>query len=152
MKEVEILLIDTDKVLMADTVSTLEAAGFQVTCVARGHQVLDGVYEGSPDLVIMAEEVPGLNVEELCCKLRQISHLPIIVLGNTQEEGHENDILEAGADAYMSKPPGAAELVARVHSLLRRTKGLEYQLAEEDPRDDLRRRTAKRGNGGGRHP
>jgi DNA-binding response OmpR family regulator len=108
---------------MADIVSTLEAAGFQVTCVANGHQGLSSMYEGRPDLVIVAEQVPGINGEELCSKMRQVSLLPIIVLSNSQEDSHGVRLLEAGADAYMSRPPDLRELVARVCSLLRRTKG-----------------------------
>jgi DNA-binding response OmpR family regulator len=87
------------------------------------------MYEGRPDLVIVAEQAPGINVEELCSRLPQASHLPIIVLGNSQEGSHGVRLLEAGADAYMSTPPDLVELVARVRSLLRRTKGLEGRSA-----------------------
>ena len=134
---------------MADIVSTLEAAGFQVTCVADGHQGLSRVYESRPDLVIVAEQVPGINGEELCSKMRLVSLLPIIVVGNRQEGSHEVRMLEAGADAYMSKPPDLVELVARVRSLLRRTKGPQCPSAGGGPGGDLLRRTAKRGNSGG---
>jgi DNA-binding response OmpR family regulator len=129
---------------MADVDSTLEAAGFQVTFVARGHRGLASVYESRPDLVIVSEQVPEINVEELCSRLRQVSHLPIIVLGNSQEGSHEISILEAGADAYMSKPPDAGDLVARVRSLLRSTKGRECPSAGGSPEGNLSARTAKR--------
>ena len=118
-------MIDTDKAVTADIASPLEGAGFQVTCVADGHQGLSSMYKHHPDLVIVVEQEPGINMEELCSELRQASLLPIIVVGNRQEGSHEVRLLEAGADAYMSKPPDAAELVARVRSLLRRTKGSE---------------------------
>ena len=122
-------MIDTDKAVRADIVSTLKAAGFQVTRVAHDHQGLRSMYEGRPDLVILVEQAPGVNVEELCSRLPQASHLPIIVLGNSQEGSHGVRLLEAGADAYMSTPPDLVELVARVRSLLRRTKGLEGRSA-----------------------
>jgi DNA-binding response OmpR family regulator len=91
------------------------------------------MYEGRPDLVIVAEQVPGVNGEELCSKMREVSLLPIIpiiVLGNSQEGSHGVRLLQAGADAYMSTPPDLVELVARVHCLLRRTKGPEGPSAE----------------------
>ena len=81
---------------------------------------LDGLkklYEVHPDLVIVSKELPMVNEEDPCLRLRQASYLPIIVLGN-QEEAAE--VLEIGVDAYMMKPPSLIELVARVNSLLRR--------------------------------
>jgi DNA-binding response OmpR family regulator len=149
MKQAGILLIDTDKALMADVVSTLEAAGFQVTCVARGHRGLSSVYEDRPDVLIVAEQVPGINVEELCSKLRELSRLPIIVLGNSQEKSHEVRMLEAGADAYISKPPDAVELVAQVRSLLRRIRGPQSPSTGGGPGGDLPTRSARRGDGRG---
>ena len=142
-------MIDTDKAVASDIVSALEAAGFQVTCVAHGRQGLSSVYESCPDLVIVAEQAPGVNVEEMSSRLPQASHLPIIVLGNSQEGSHGVRLLEAGADAYMSTPPDLVELVARVRSLLRRTKGPEGPSAGGTPGGDLLGRTAKRENSGG---
>ena len=81
---------------------------------------LDGLkklYEVHPDLAIVSKELPMVNEEDPCLRLRQASYLPIIVLGN-QEEAAE--VLELGVDAYMMKPPSLIELVARVNSLLRR--------------------------------
>jgi two-component system response regulator ArlR len=75
------------------------------------------LYQEYPDLVIVARELPMVNGEEPCLRVRQACYLPIIVLGNG---GDISEMLELGADAYMMKPPGTYELVARVHSLLRR--------------------------------
>jgi DNA-binding response OmpR family regulator len=91
--------------------------------VADGYQGLSRIYENRPDLVIMAEQAPGVMGKELCSRLRQVSYLPIIVLGSGQEATDEVSMLEAGADAYMSRPPDTVELVARVRSLLRRRNG-----------------------------
>jgi len=125
--------------LRAEVASALEGAGFQVTGAADGYQGLSSIYESRPDLVIMAEQLPGVIGKELCSRLRQVSYVPIIVLGKRQEGSDEVQMLEAGADAYMSKPPDTVELVARVRSLLRRRSGAAGGGAEED--------LSRRGNG-----
>ncbi|MBU2009862.1 MAG: response regulator transcription factor [Chloroflexi bacterium] len=121
IKRARVLLISGKEALRAGVASALEEAGFQVTHVPDGYQGLRSVYEASPDLVIMAEDLPPAGGAQVCSRLRQVSHLPIIVLGSGGTKGTgEIEMLEVGADAYMPKPPNPAELVARVRSLLRR--------------------------------
>jgi two-component system KDP operon response regulator KdpE len=147
INEATILLIDTDKALVADIASALEAAGLQVTCATSGHQGLRQVYKALHDLLIVAENVPGINVEELCSRVWKTSCLPIIVLGTNCEWSHEARMLNAGADAYMCKPLDHRELVARVRSLLWRTMGLRPPSAGGSPEGDLQRQAAKHENG-----
>lgn len=97
--------------------AALEEAGYQVV---KANSALDGLkklYEAYPDVVILARELPMLHGEEPCLRIRQASYLPIIVLGSGEEAA---EVLELGADVFMTKPPNLDELVARVHSLLRR--------------------------------
>ncbi len=101
--------------------------------MADGYQGLRSLYESCPDLVIMAQHLSALNAKELCARLRQVSYLPIIVLGNGEKKGTEgSEMLELGADAYMSTPPDLTELIARVGSLLRRRRGLVTDSPEGD--------------------
>ena len=82
---------------------------------------LDGLkklYEAHPDLVIVDKEVPMVNGEELCLRIRQASYLPIIILGSGIE-GEAVKMLNLCADAYVTKP-NLGELLARIRSLLRR--------------------------------
>jgi len=62
-------------------------------------------------------ELPLVDGEDPCLRIRQACYLPIIVLGNQEETA---EMLEFVADAYMTKPLSLSELVARVHALLRR--------------------------------
>lgn len=121
-------------------------AGFQVTEVADGYQGLSSIYESCPDLVIMVQDLLVPNAEELCLRLRQVSYLPIIVLGSRKKGVDETEMLELGADAYMSKPPAPIELIARVRSLLRRR-----ERGSDSPGcgsgGELEQRTSRRGNG-----
>ena len=96
----------------------LEEVGYSVI---RGTDALDGLkklYEAHPDLIIMARELPMVDGEDPCLRVRQASYIPIIVIGSKEDAA---ETLETGADAYILKPPSPVELVARVRALLRRT-------------------------------
>jgi len=95
----------------------LEEAGYTVVRTTDALEGLKKLYEAYPDLIIVAKELPMVNGEDPCLRMRQASYLPIIVLGNDEEAA---EILELGADAYMTNPPSLRELVARVRALLRR--------------------------------
>ena len=69
----------------------------------------------------MAEHSRKLNGDELCIRIREVSDAPIIVLGEDENEAAGIDLLEMGADAYLTSPLNLRELLARVRSLLRRT-------------------------------
>ncbi|MBI3930528.1 MAG: response regulator transcription factor [Chloroflexi bacterium] len=75
------------------------------------------LYEAYPDLIIMARELPLVNGEDPCLRIREACYLPIIAVGAAEEAV---EILELGADAYVTKPVNLRELVARVQTLLRR--------------------------------
>ena len=99
--------------------AALEGVGHTVVRAVDGIEGLKRLYEGYPDLIIVARELHMVNGEDVYLCLRQASYLPIIVVG--EEEGAVEP-LERGADAYMTRPPCLGELLARVQTLLRRMK------------------------------
>jgi DNA-binding response OmpR family regulator len=117
MKRPRILVIENDEAVAGRVVSFLGEAGYDVVRAADAAVGLAMIYETHPDLVIMAGSLPVINGEDPCLRIRQASYLPIIVLGGIYDA---IEALELGADAYMNKPPGREELVARVNALLRR--------------------------------
>lgn len=117
IKAGRILVIEKDEALAVKVATALEEAGYTVVRTSDARDGLKKLYEGCPDLVIVARELPMLDGEDPCLRIRQTSYLPILVLGNNEET---TEVLELGADAYMTKPPSLTELVARVRSLLRR--------------------------------
>jgi DNA-binding response OmpR family regulator len=119
-----ILVIEQDEKLALGIEDALEGAGYTVVRTADTYDGLKKLYEAYPDLVILAKELPSVNGEDPCLQVRQACYLPIIVLGKNDDA---SEILELGADAYMTRPPGLKELVARVHSLLRRKKRANSQ-------------------------
>jgi len=101
----------------------LQHSGFQVVSAIEGRQALAQIDRCHPDLIIMAEEPGRLNVNELCIDIRQVCQIPIIILGRDKEEAAGIDLLEIGADAYLTYPLNLRELLARIHSLIRRQAG-----------------------------
>ena len=63
----------------------LEEAGYNVTRAINALDGLKRIYEAYPDLIIMARELPMINGEDPCIRVRQASYLPIIVLGGGEE-------------------------------------------------------------------
>jgi len=117
MKRPRILVIENDEAAAGRVVSFLEEAGYDVVKAADAAVGMAMLYETRPDLVVMAGSLPVLNGEDPCLRIRQVSYLPIIVLGGIYDAV---EALELGADAYIGEPPGREELVARVNALLHR--------------------------------
>jgi len=118
----KILLINSDPRVSDDLTFVLQHSGFQVVSTTEGQQALAQIHGKFPDLIVMAENSHGLNGDELCVRIRELCQAPIIILGQDQEEVGGICLLEMGADAYLTSPLNLRELLARVRSLLRRTK------------------------------
>ena len=121
----KILLIHPDLAVGGELTFILQHAGFQVAHAMEGQQALVEVDRSHPDLIVIAESTPKLNGDELCVRVRELCQAPIIVLGQDHEEAAGIDLLEMGADAYLTSPLNPRELLARIRSLLRRAKELD---------------------------
>ena len=106
----------------------MAAEGFEVITASDSASGLQKFYETCPGLVIMAGELTSVNNQELCSRLREVTEVPIIVLGKGDEMVR---MLELGADAYLVTPVSTAILIARVRSLLRRCQEREFR--EDEP-------------------
>ena len=111
-----IVVIERDEHLAMQMTSALEAAGYRVEIVTDPAEGLRTFYQANPDLVILAEELPKVDGEDTCLRIRRASYLPIIVIGSKQKAV---EALEHGVDAYINRPPDLDELIARVRALLR---------------------------------
>jgi len=118
----KILLVCRDLAMTDNLAFVLQHSGFQIVNAAGSKQALAEIGRSSPDLIVMRENSRSLNGDELCIRIRELSDVPIIVLGQEQEEAAGVEFLEMGADAYLPSPLSLRELLARVHSLLRRTR------------------------------
>lgn len=121
MKE-KILVIDDSPDLLRIVQLCLERENYQVFTATNGKEGLQRTYNTQPDLVILDVMMPSMDGWEVLTRLREMSDVPIMML---TAKGREVDIVRGlglGADDYVIKPFGTAELVARVQALLRRNK------------------------------
>ena len=90
---------------------------------ANGMEAIQQVKQHEPQIMILDIMMPGMDRFEVCRRVRQFSDIPIIFLTAKDDETDRLIGLNIGADDYVSKPFNIRELVARVHSLLRRVRG-----------------------------
>ncbi len=135
-----VLIVDDDEKLLKMLQRTLTYEGLQVFTAADGEKALNQADACKPDLLIvdwMMPKMDGLTVVE---ELRAEKN-PAMILMLTARDAIENRVegLQSGADDYLVKPFAPAELVARVHALLRRTdsksekEALEFSGVRLDP-------------------
>lgn len=127
------MLVDDDRVLCQVLADYLQAQGFAVTFAHDGETGMAEAIEGDHDLVILADMLPGLSGFELLRRIRQQGELPVVVLSAENDEVDRIVGLELGADDCLSKSCNLRELLARLRSILRRTR---QTMAEERMRND----------------
>ena len=122
-----ILVVEDEESLLELLRYNFEQVGYVVEAIARGDAAETSLKETVPDLLVLDWMLPGLSGMELCRRLRLADAtrgLPIIFLTARGEETDKVRGFETGADDYVVKPFSVSELLARVASLLRRTKPL----------------------------
>jgi two-component system KDP operon response regulator KdpE len=109
---------------------------------------IDLAASAHPDLIILDLALPDRPGVAVCREIRKWSSVPIIVLSARHSETEKVDLLDAGADDYVTKPFSPAELLARVRAQLRRARlqlpGTEGQVRVEGLTIDLAARVVKR--------
>jgi two-component system KDP operon response regulator KdpE len=118
-----ILVIDDEVQIRRLLRITLEAAGYAVAEADTGKSGLEEVVRCQPDAVVLDLGLPDTSGLEVLRRLREWSHVPILVLTVLAAESDKVAALDAGADDYLTKPFGAAELTARIRAILRRAPG-----------------------------
>jgi len=116
-----ILVVDDEQQITLVLRSGLTKHGYDVRVAAEGESALELFRAWPPDLVLTDVSMPNISGLELCRRLRAFSGVPIIVLSVKGDEGIKIEVLDAGADDYVTKPFGIGELLARVRAALRRS-------------------------------
>jgi two-component system KDP operon response regulator KdpE len=114
-----ILVIDDEPPIRRFLRATLTNHGYQLIEAARGQAGIAQVTEQKPDIVLLDLGLPDIDGLEVTRRLREWTSVPIIVLSARGQERDKVAALEAGADDYLTKPFGVAELMARMRVALR---------------------------------
>lgn len=120
-----ILIVEDETAVVTLLRYNLEREGFEVDAALDGREAMIAVDENPPDLVLLDWMLPEMSGIEVCRQLRRkpvSKSIPVIMLTARGEESDTVRGLDAGADDYVTKPFSPAELVARMHALLRRSR------------------------------
>jgi two-component system cell cycle response regulator DivK len=117
----DILIVDDDRINLALIHSILEQQGHAIAEAGNGEEALSNALQSPPDLIVMDIMMPGMGGVEALHRLRKkksTQHIPVIALTAMAMPGDENDLLESGFDAYISKPLRVPEFIRQVEELL----------------------------------
>ncbi len=115
----KILLVEDETNIRTLVKTLLETSGYQVLEAETGTIARTMIMSYIPDLIVLDLGLPDFDGMELLGIVREESLIPVIVLSARADEQDKVKALDAGANDYVTKPFGAAELLARVRSALR---------------------------------
>lgn len=118
----KILLVEDEDNIRSMLAAMLESGGYRPISAETCATGLMMAASHQPDLVILDLGLPDLDGMDFLKAVRRESTVPIIILSARSNERDKVDALDAGANDYVTKPFGAAELMARVRSALRNTR------------------------------
>jgi two-component system, OmpR family, KDP operon response regulator KdpE len=114
-----ILVVDDDQALLRALRIALSARGHEVVLARSGEEGVTQASLTRPDVVVLDLGLPDLDGIEVCRRIRRFTDAPVIVLSAAGDEARKVAALDRGADDYVTKPFGMAELEARLRVALR---------------------------------
>ncbi len=114
-----VLLVEDEVPMRRLLRATLGAHGYKLVEVGTAAQALSAVTARVPELILMDLSLPDGDGIDLTRRIREWSHVPVIVLSARGRETDRVEALDAGADDYLTKPFGVSELLARIRVALR---------------------------------
>jgi two-component system KDP operon response regulator KdpE len=128
---INVLVVDDEKPLRDFVRRNLEVRGYNVLTASNGIEALANFQNENIHLVIMDIMMPHMDGLEATRRIREESHVPIIILTAMGEEADKVRAFDLGADDYLTKPFGVGELLGRVKAVLRRADWSESGSGEE---------------------
>jgi DNA-binding response OmpR family regulator len=127
-----LLVVEDDPQVVELLTVVLERSGHRVIVATDGQEALRRFFADRPALVLLDLGIPEPDGWELLGRIRELSDTPVIVLTGEVGELEKVQALGSGADDYVTKPFGSAELVARVQAVLRRARAHDVDEVHDD--------------------
>jgi EAL domain-containing protein (putative c-di-GMP-specific phosphodiesterase class I)/CheY-like chemotaxis protein len=125
-----VLVVEDDPSQALFAESVLGGAGIQAQVAAMPEAVMPAMEQFGPDLVLMDLHMPGMSGTELTLLIRAhpaYAHTPIVFLTGDPDPERQFEVLESGADDFLSKPIRPRHLIAAVQSRVKRARALRRQ-------------------------
>jgi two-component system, OmpR family, KDP operon response regulator KdpE len=122
-----LLVVEDETPILRFLRSALQEAGFRVIEAVDGRSALEMAASRKPDMVLLDLMLPDMDGIEVLKRLRQWTAAPVIILSAKGQENDKIAGLDSGADDYLTKPFGVAELLARIR--------VAFRHAERKPED-----------------
>ncbi|MBI2868867.1 MAG: response regulator [Chloroflexi bacterium] len=137
-----VMIVDDEQAIRRFLHVALAAQGYTIFEVASGQEAISGAAAHKPEIIILDLGLPDIDGVEVTRLLRQWTQVPIIILSVRGAESDKIAALDAGADDYLTKPFGIAELLARLRAGLRRALRPQGEpvFASDDLKVDLAQR------------
>lgn len=119
----KVLVIEDDKNIRSFLQAILEANNYEVVLSQTGAEAYSMITSQCPDVILLDLGLPDMDGMRILENVREWSAMPIIVVSARDRERDKVEALDKGADDYITKPFGTAELVARIRAAIRHSRG-----------------------------
>ena len=116
----KILVVEDDYQIQQELVLLLQRNGFEAQALTSFESVPQQIIAAYPDLVLLDLNLPGIDGQQICREVRQLSNVPIIVVTSRNTDLDELMVLSLGADDFIAKPYNTQILLMHITSVLRR--------------------------------
>jgi len=116
-----LLIVDDEPPIQRFLRTALDTGDYVIHQAESGFAALSAAVATRPDVILLDLGLPDMDGVEVIRRIREWSQAPIIVLSVREREDDKVSALDAGADDYLTKPFGVAELIARIRAALRRS-------------------------------
>jgi len=123
MEHRRILIVEDEESLLKLESILLTTRGYKVTGVTDGLKALEEIKKARPDLVLLDIMIPGIDGFEVCRRIKadpETASLPVVMLTAKKSSADQARGVEAGADAYITKPFKSGKIIEVVEELLRK--------------------------------
>lgn len=119
-----ILIVEDEQTIRKELKILLENAMYEVTAPECFDGIPEMAAERQPDLILLDVNLPGMSGFDLCIQIRERTEIPVIFLTSRTDSMDELTGIVNGGDDYITKPYQAPILLARIATVLKRTKGV----------------------------